>query len=48
MRETHDLLDGARSTIREVRTTDDPAVQRLVTSAWMLSERVSRLTSARG
>ena len=37
----------SRSTIREIRTTEDPAVQRLVASAMTLSETVGRLASGR-
>jgi hypothetical protein len=40
MREIHTRLDG----IREVRTVEDPAVQRRVASAASLSETVARLT----
>jgi hypothetical protein len=48
MREMPVLLLEAPSAIREVRTTDDPAVQRLVASALLLSETVGRLTRERG
>ncbi len=47
MREIHARLDEAQTAIREMRTVQDPAVQRLVASAAMLSEMVARLSRER-
>lgn len=47
MREMPAPLLGAPTAIREVRITEDPAVQRLVASAISLSETVGRLARAR-
>jgi hypothetical protein len=40
-------LDEAQAAIREVRTMEDPAVQRLVASASALSDTVTRLVLER-
>lgn len=47
MRETHALLDEAQIAIREVRTTEGPAVRHLVAAAITLSEAVGHLTRER-
>lgn len=47
MREMHARLDEAQTAIREVRTMEDPAVQRLVAAASSLSEMVGRLARER-
>jgi hypothetical protein len=47
MRESYARFDGALSTIREVRTIEDPAVQRVIESASALSAMVSRLMHER-
>ena len=47
MRETSAQIESARIAIREVRTVQDPAVQRLVASAAALSATVGRLARER-